>query len=198
MRILNPETFSLVGVIEQEIKMKASTARYLNSASSRICEQSTVAEARAFVQAQDDTECPVCASRVKTYRRNLPVGDMAALSSLLCQTILEERRPENAGKHVNVWIHIKDLQGKSGGGDFAKFRFWGLVEAKPNDDDHSKKDSGYWRILPKGRDFVENKVRIPKQVFIRMGEYQGVASTDLVNLEEANKQCHFDFQELMC
>lgn len=161
---------------------------------SPVSELSTVQEARAFVKSQDDTVCPVCTSRIKTYTRNLPRADLGALVSLYYLTTQQEK---GTGQVCSEFFHIAELQGKSGGGDFAKFRFWGLIESKPNADDPSKKDSGLWRITPKGREFVENTRRLPKKVFVRLGEYQGVATTDEVNLEEANEECYFDFQELM-
>ncbi len=164
----------------------------------RITSSSTVAEAQAYVKAQDDTECPVCTGRVKTYRRTLPAADIPALVSLLHLTVLEERSRKKGGEPAGyVWIHIKNLQGKSGGGDFAKFRYWDLIVAKPNVDDPTKKDSGYWRITHQGADFVRNKIRISKRISIRMGEFKGMIGAAEVNHEEANEECYFDFLKLM-
>ena len=69
--------------------------------------------------------------------------------------------------------------------------------AKPNEDDPSKKDSGYWRITRKGARFVRNRIRISKRIFLRLGEFKGEAGTEEVNHKEANEECHFHFQELM-
>jgi hypothetical protein len=159
---------------------------------------STVAEARAFIKTQDDTDCPVCTGKVKTYKRNLPAADLPALAYLLYLTVKEEKRRQKAGEPSGlIWIHIKDLQGKSGGGDFAKFRHWDLIVAKPNEDDPSKKDSGYWRITHEGAEFVRNRTKISKRILIRMGEFKGMAGTEQVSHKEANKECHFHFQKLM-
>lgn len=159
---------------------------------------STVAEAKAFIKTQEDTDCPVCMRKVKTYKRNLPAADLPALAYLLYLTVIEEKRRKKAGEPAgHIWIHIKDLQGKSGGGDFAKFRHWNLIVSKPNEDDPSKKDSGYWRITHRGADFIRNRIRISKRILLRMGEFKGVAGTEEVDHKKANKKCHFHFQKLM-
>lgn len=154
---------------------------------------STIAEAKAHVQQEDDVECPVCTSRVKTYKRKLPAADLPALVSLY-ETSAEAKL---AGEKGLIWVHIKELQGKSGGGDFAKFRFWGFIVAKPNDDDPSKKDSGLWRLTQKGYHFLLGKTTVPKKMLFRMGECRGPYGTDKVDFKGANEECWFHFQELM-
>ena len=136
--------------------------------------------------------CPCCDGRVKTYNRKLPQADIPALVSLLKSTTDKK----SAGALGDVWVHISDLQGKSGGGDFAKFRFWGFIVAKPNEDDPSKKDSGLWRITPIGEDFLTNGLEVPMKMILRKNVVLG-AGIEQVNFKKANYECYFHFGELM-
>lgn len=158
-----------------------------------ITDNSTLTEVRTWLDQQDDTECPCCTGRVKTYNRNLPQADLPALVSLYMTT----QKRKLAGELGDIWVHISDLQGKSGGGDFAKFRFWDFIVAKPNEDDPSKKDSGLWRILPVGVAFLTQGLEVPKKMLFRMNVSYGAGSDVLVTFSTANPECAFHFGELM-
>jgi len=166
-----------------------------------INDQSTVQDARAFLKTQDDSYCPCCTQRVKTYRRAIPQADLPALGSLVKLTkdaIHVFKRAHPTAKPPVFWFHISQLQGKSGGGDFAKFRWWDFIVAKPNEDDPTKRDSGFWALKRTGAKFMRNQLSVPRRMFDRLGVCLGpVDYNDTVDLVEANEICHFDFQKLM-
>ena len=102
-----------------------------------------------------EERCEHCGHVRRTYKRKFPIGDLRALYSLY--------------RHDAIWVHIKDLDGKSGGGDFAKFRYWGLIEERENDDP-SKKNAGYWRLTAKGLAFVRERLEIRTHAVVVDGE----------------------------
>lgn len=52
---------------------------------------------------------------------------------------------------------------KTGFGDYAKLRYWGLIEEMPKDpEDTSKPASGRWRITSDGKKFCEQTSQVPK------------------------------------
>jgi len=46
----------------------------------------------------------------------------------------------------------------------ATMRWWDLIE-RHGTDDPTKKHSGLWRATPKGQDFANNRIKVPKKVF---------------------------------
>ena len=73
---------------------------------------------------------------------------------------------------------------------------WGLAENKPNEDDPSKKHTGFWRITRRGRRFVQGRIRIPSHVYLYDNERWGMTTETKVNIEDALGE-PFDYQELM-
>jgi hypothetical protein len=149
-------------------------------------DETTLKEIREFIMSQDDVICPACTRRVKTYKRKLPIGDLRALISLKLLHALNGR----------FW-HIDMLHGKSGGGDFAKFRFWGLIEEADSGEGGDKPHSGCWKMTVAGVSFVEGKIKIPTHVAVRLDECFGPASDKFIGIREAAALGGFDFKELM-
>ena len=131
-----------------------------------------------------EEKCEHCDSIVRTYRRKFPKGDLLALASLL--------RMHRKG---NLWVHVSDLEGKTGGGDFAKYKHWGLIEERPLDDG-DKRTSGMWRLTVKGKAFIDNEINIPSHAIMRNGK---VLSFD-GSYTTMKNMCHsagFSYAELM-
>ena len=128
--------------------------------------------------------CPHCNTVVRTYRRKFPKGDIKSLVQL-----------RRAALRGDGWTHIKDLQGKSGGGDFAKYRYWGLITEKELGTE-DKRSSGYWKLTGVGKDFVEGATTVHSHVILKNGE---ALSFDGKQLTMKNL-CHasgFSYDELM-
>lgn len=143
------------------------------------------ARAHLKAHAAEGTSCPVCEQFVKLYKRKLNSAQAYALIGL-----------------VRIWIKSPDdyvqFTGKhkyrDGGGDFAKLRFWGLIEEKQNDDD-KKRNSGYWKPTVKGCNFVNNKIRVASHVIILMGKVEGFTE-ETIDITDALGD-KFDYTELM-
>jgi len=141
--------------------------------------------------------CPCCAQTVKLYRRKLNNRMVAGLVAL-CRV---ERRISKGEildpKYVirddqgHVWVHCKLFSDQNGSGDYAKLRFWDLISSK---DKRTKEEnaSGYWRITPKGLEFLQKHIRVPKVVFVYNNEVHSV-SPELVGLGETSD---FDYREI--
>lgn len=99
-----------------------------------------------FLKGGGEGRCPCCGRFNKVYARKLH-------STIARQLITLYR----AGAHQR-YVHSK----KAGGPDFTIAKFWGLIEAKPNDRPEVKKDSGFWALTDLGVEFVLGRVSVPK------------------------------------
>jgi hypothetical protein len=127
--------------------------------------------------------CPCCDQLVKVYRRNIAGSTAYDLIRFANGTSLGEER------------HIRHITMRSsGGGDFAKLLYWGLVEEAVNTSTN-KRTSGMWRITPKGYDFVLNKLAIPKYALVYNGKFLGFEG-DSVTIEDC-LGTNFNYRELM-
>ncbi len=132
----------------------------------------------------EESKCASCGHVRRTYKRRLPKGDLIALYDLWKRT-----------REGETWVHIKDLQGKSGGGDFAKFRYWKLISQRENDD-RLKKDSGFWALTNDGARFLEGESTLHSHAIVREGECVGFSGT-LVSARAAFRGAGFSYPELM-
>ncbi len=132
--------------------------------------------------------CYACGHVRTIYRRRFPKSDLPALLALF-----------RASQQGAVWVHVTRLRKRTVGGDFAKFRYWGLTEERPNEGPHNphKKTSGYWRITERGSEFMLGRHSVhthvflgPKSEFIRL-------DGERVNLKEASQMFGFSYLELM-
>lgn len=147
----------------------------------------TVEDARAKVhEAAKDKgcHCPVCDQFVKVYRHNI--------SQAVAQSLVEMYRLHRQG-----WFHIDDVNkfNPKNGGSFAKLRHWGLVEERPNDDDRTKRTSGWWRITHTGEYFVKGDGEIFKYALLYNGKCLGHEG-ELRTIHDCYGD-HFNFHELM-
>ncbi len=127
----------------------------------------TLAEAKAEVRAgaRDGTTCPCCGQFVKVYKRPLYAG-MAAGLVLLCRDYVRGNQD---------WIHVPSAKWRveaGRGGDFAKLRYWGLIEERPNDDE-AKRTSGFWRPTDRGLEFANGRGMVQKYALVFQGECVG-------------------------
>lgn len=117
---------------------------------------------------EDGLCCPCCGQNTKIYKRRIH----ASLASLLV-TIYKMSREEIADWRSQTewpWIHIlKDIidpTPRRVAHDYYVLAYFDLIESKPNDDDPSKKDSGFWRLTNRGARFVQRHIRLPKHVYV--------------------------------
>ena len=126
--------------------------------------ESSVKEARVFLQKNwtksSGAKCPCCNQKVKMYARKF--NATMAYGLLLMYDFGKIQGFDNWVK-MNEEIASKGIP--SSNIEYAKLRYWGLAEEKPNKDE-SKKDSGYWRITTKGRNFANNYISIESHLMI--------------------------------
>lgn len=144
----------------------------------------TIKEAKDFLRASyvRGATCPCCGLFVKLYKRKM--------GSVMARCLIRL-------SHLDGYVHVREIvQGISdtGTNDFSKLLYWGLIEELPNKD-AKKKTSGYWRITPKGRDFVNRRIMVPRHVFV----FNAVAlkfSDETTSIIDA-LGAKFDYHELM-
>lgn len=134
---------------------------------------------------QEGVRCPCCNQLVKLYKRPL-YGTIAV--NLIRLYKLSHRDFHHITKIL--------LPNSSGGGDFAKLIYWGLVEEQPKDpDDPTARTSGMWRITQKGIDFVTGNALVYSHALIYDGQFLGMAGKEVGIKEILGKK--FNYEELM-
>lgn len=131
--------------------------------------------------------CPVCTQFSKMYKR--------PLYGTIAQDLIRLYR---ACEFDSNFYHIGEFSSRkaSGGGDFAKLVYWGLVEEKEKDeDDTTTRTSGYWRITGKGELFVQGEITVPSHVKIYDGRCLGLTG-EQVSIKDVLGD-KFDYEELM-
>lgn len=145
-----------------------------------------IARDMVMTNLEKGVECPCCGQLCKLYKRALN----AQMARFLIWIVKEHERDPR-------WINIHEsivIQGRRGGGDFAKLAHWDLLEEKPNTDD-SQRTSGYWRPTLRGNDFVYNKVIVPSHVYIFDNHIHGFSETFVTIFDALGKA--FNYAELM-
>ena len=127
----------------------------------------SVMEARKMVadNLRDGIDCPCCGQLCKLYQRTINAA-MARLLIWLAKAFQQERR----------WYSIHEfplIQGRRGGGDFAKLTFWGLLEQAPKSDDQDTRTSGKWRPTGEGLLFAARQKLVPKNALIFNNQLAG-------------------------
>lgn len=154
----------------------------------------TASEAKDYVLANlsDGVRCPCCEQYARIYRRKLN-NAMARLLIWLVRHYQEENR----------WYSIHEfplIQGRRGGGDFAKLSYWGLAisfdqECEILDHPGDEQHSGKWRPELKGVDFVRNTILVPEYAYVYNGRLLGF-SDDHVDIMTC-LGTSFSYEELM-
>lgn len=127
-----------------------------------------LAEARAWLHARldDGVECPVCDQHAQRYYRRVNSGMARWLIALT----------HLSPPGTNRWISTRDVIvyaashktfGSSIGSGEAPslLPYWGLIEARPNDDPN-KKHSGVWRPTDRGYLFVRGELTIQRTAVV--------------------------------
>lgn len=116
-----------------------------------------------LMKTKDDKmiKCPCCDQQVKLYRR--PLNSTMAYGLILVARYFEKSDAEE-WLHVESYFKTRDGAPPSLRGDFAKLRYWDLVEIKSGTSGASRQ--GLYRITDKGKEFVSNRLSLPRKVFI--------------------------------
>ena len=133
--------------------------------------------------------CPCCGQTVNIYKRALD----SAMARLLIWIV---QHHENDPR----WFDTHEfplIQGRRGGGDFAKLRHWGfLLECEKEAEDADQRTSGLWRPTPAGTRFVAHPTTLaPSHVYLLNNIKVGMADTDCTIIKALGKK--FSYAELM-
>lgn len=151
----------------------------------------TLAQAQQVLKdhAVEGAVCPCCRQLVKLYTREIT-------SSMAYVLILLHRHFEKAPDYIHVPNYLSDMT-KLGsmirGGDFAKLRYWGLLEEMP---DAKRKDgskrAGFYRMPEKGHQFAKGEIKVPKTVFLYNDTFLGFGPGDTSIHECLGKDFNYD------
>jgi len=137
---------------------------------------------------EDGISCPCCDQYVRVYRRKLN-KPMARL--LLWLVRRHEKDPR--------WYNVHEfplIQGRRGGGDFAKLAHWGLVEeGRLDDEDGTRRTSGIWVPTSKARQFVAGALRVPSHVHLYNNHPVGFSDTPISIRDALGEE--FSYADLM-
>jgi len=131
--------------------------------------------------------CPVCDQFVKAYKRRITSSAAAGLIWSFSRY------------GINQPFHIRDMAkslGLTSTGDFAKLRFWGLIDEVPHvEGEDGKKHGGQWVITKNGELFVRNMLTV-REYFVFYNNKIIDKSAESVSIKDALKQ-KFDYNDLM-
>jgi hypothetical protein len=157
----------------------------------------TLAEAKAEHRSRvgKGAICPCCGLFSKIYKRYLG-------SSIAFALIAFHHRYKT---HPKEWLHFQKymaefcegrprLSAAVRGGDFAKTRWLGLIEAQ--DGGVVRPCSGYWRLTARGARFVKGEIKVPAYVWVYGNEPLDRPVDEMISIQEALRR-KFSYAELM-
>lgn len=145
----------------------------------------TIKEVKEYLRENVDkgVRCPCCNQFVKVYKR----GINSTMARILIQFY-------HKGGH-NEFKHIPTIMPNVNSGDFAKLRYWNLIEEMPNTNE-AKRTSGFWKITDSGVAFVEGRLTVAKKAHIYNQKLLRLDDSEKVSIQQTLGK-HFNYQELM-
>jgi hypothetical protein len=157
----------------------------------------TLEQARAVYRERvgDGTRCFCCSRYGKIYKRSITSAIALALIALY----------HHNRKNPNIWVHAQTylaefykeqpaLSARVRGGDYAKTRFIGLLEAREGN--VKRPTSGYWRITEQGMKFVLGEIKVPGHIVLLHGKSIEWPYDKMIDIREALRT-PFDYERLM-
>ena len=147
---------------------------------------------------QPISKCTLCGGRSKVYAYK-----MGSYVRVLCWLAYMDTKKSNLPSYVSKseslrrYHHVPSSGAINGGGDYAKLRYWGLIERMPKDPGQDKRSSGMWRLTKLGRRFVYGQATVSAVCYYRHPE-GGVLGfeTEQIGIEEALGK-NFSYRSLM-
>ena len=148
----------------------------------------TLQEAKTWLRRRlaDGARCPCCAQWAQVYKRTI-TGQMARW--LIWLTV--EYRAQRIGRK-GEWVDVRKSPVR--GGDYAKLRYWGLVE-RPANLDPSKRSAGLWRPTRDAYSFVLGNLRVAKHCYVFDEQALSKGQQMITIIEALGKK--FNYAELM-
>jgi hypothetical protein len=150
-------------------------------------DQPTLEQARLWLGRRllDGATCPCCEQHAQVYKRPLT----SSMAYVLC--LISRHHGGAVSVHVPTFIvqHItKASVAAAVRGDFAKLRYWGLLDevfGERPDRSADQVSVGYWRITGRGNQFVRGEIRVPSHVYLYNGERLDKPVYTTVDIHEA-------------
>ena len=161
----------------------------------------TLEEAKRWLRARfgKGAACPACNQFVKCYRRPLNKS-MAYVLLLIARYYRRVEVKSDAWLHVPSYVAEVAIgnprRAAAVRGDWAKLKFWGLIEEKPDVRADGSPRVGYWRMTPLGRQFVAREVKVPSHIYIYNGEPLQRAVEEQITIDDA-LGTEFSYAEIM-
>lgn len=146
----------------------------------------TIAEAKKHLRYnfQEGTDCPCCGQFVKSYRRS--ISGAMAYGLLL---VYKEQRESDS------WVDTTELFQQRMFADFAKLRFWNLIEKLEGKREDGSKRIGIWRLTNEGKAFVTEYIEVPKYALVYNNTKIG-QDGEYVSIKDCLGK-KFDYAEIM-
>jgi len=150
-------------------------------------DNSTLGEAKAWLQAgvRKGVICPCCTQYAKIYVRPLN-------SSMARDLIWLVRTYDAMGTWVDVSLAPKSFHMSR---EFAKLRYWDLIEELIEPSKKGARTSGKWRPTKRGIEYVHGKIALLSHIILFNKELLGY-SGKLASIRQALRK-RFDYEELM-
>jgi len=161
----------------------------------------TLEEAKKWLRARfgKGATCPCCNQFVKLYKRSLSKSSAYVL-------LLIARYYRRVEVRSDDWLHVPSYiaevavgnprRAAAVRGDWAKMKFWGLIEEKPGTRDDGSPRVGYWRLTPLGRQFVNREVKVPSHIYIYNGQPLQRSVEEQITIDDA-LTTEFSYAEIM-
>lgn len=158
----------------------------------RLPDTATLGEARRHLRENwtKGVVCDCCNQRVQLYKRKLNAGMAYGLIQIYKISLAKSG-------YVHVPSEFTALKINTADTEFAKLKYWKLIDDMPSDEGDDKKNSGFWIITERGKMFVLNQLEVPKYVFIYNGlTFKGDGDTQMTDIYTALGD-KFSYDELM-
>lgn len=159
----------------------------------------TLEDAKKWLRARfgKGATCPCCRQYVKLYKRALSKSSAYVLLLMSCYF---------RGDSAEEWLHVPSYIAEMAGdnprraaavrGDWAKLKYWGLIEEKPDVRADGSPRVGYWKLTPLGRQFVNRQVMVPAYVYLYNGEPLQRTVEEMITIDDA-LGTEFSYAEIM-
>jgi len=159
-----------------------------------LLEPMPVEDARRYIVQNWDkgVACPCCGQRVQRYAR--PITSSMAWG--LCRLYEHfQEHPEETWVHVEGFFNSCSDIPFSFRGDFAKLRYWGLIEMLDERREDGSPHNGCWKLTGRGVAFVRGDISVSSHVYVYDGHALGF-SDDPITIRDALKN-KFDYDSLI-
>jgi len=146
---------------------------------------------RVVIKEGSSVFCPCCTQLVA-------LSDQSVSSMMAKVLIILHRHFLTNPEWLHVPTHLTEankLGAAVRGGDWAKLRYWGLLEVKPEKRADGSKRAGFYRMPEKGHQFARGEIQVPKTVRLFHNKFMGFGE-GLVGVKDCLGE-EFDYGQLM-